>query len=174
MYLLDEMPEEEPDQHPLRNLILFLTTGAAMFAFGLFVVLTVFAGMFDVSVLKFYPLMAGLGAVVGFSWWWGYEYGPSNPFHERRTASPQLFPRCPDCGRRSGVKLVGKKRLGERKETVVRKETSVGGGSVAGYGYSTTSPKIVHVDTPVTISVKEFEYTYRCKSCGHTWSEIAA
>ncbi|MDE1858141.1 MAG: hypothetical protein KGI26_03630 [Thaumarchaeota archaeon] len=78
---------EKPDPHPLRSLVLFLGSGAAIFVLGLFLVLWFLgaAGGFsyDPSVLDFYPVMAGLGAVFGFERWWAHMYGPSNPFHDK-------------------------------------------------------------------------------------------
>jgi len=56
-----------------------------MFVFGLFIFLELiglFANIwFDPSVLEFYPLMAGVGALFGFERWWTYQNGPVNPFH---------------------------------------------------------------------------------------------
>jgi hypothetical protein len=36
----------------------------------------------DSSVLNFYPLMVGAGALFGFERWWSYEQGGVNPFHD--------------------------------------------------------------------------------------------
>ena len=45
------------------------------------------------------------------------------------------------------------------------------GASVLG-GYSPQgSPTIIGMQ-PVIIDVKDFQYTYRCKACGHTWMEL--
>ena len=27
-------------------------------------------------------------------------------------------------------------------------------------------------DAPVVVDIEEFQYTYRCKHCGHQWSEV--
>jgi hypothetical protein len=66
--------------------VLFLVGGASIFVAGLFAFLTaigIIGGIwFDSSVLKFYPMMAGLGALFGFERWWSYEVGPVNPFHD--------------------------------------------------------------------------------------------
>ena len=77
---------QDVDERPLRTLALFLVGGASLFVFGLFLFLT-FVGVlgrvwFDSSVMNFYPLMAGLGALFGFERWWSYEQGPVNPFHD--------------------------------------------------------------------------------------------
>jgi hypothetical protein len=34
------------------------------------------------SFYEFYPIMAGLGAIVGFERWWSQELGDYNPFHD--------------------------------------------------------------------------------------------
>ena len=77
--------EEKPEKHPARSLAYFLAAGASLFVAGLFVTLTSLgaAGVrYDSSVLDFYPVMAGLGAIFGFERWWSHIYGPSNPFHD--------------------------------------------------------------------------------------------
>ncbi len=78
--------EEELDKHPRRTLAFCLAAGVSIFVLGLFVLLTVvsFYGVVkpDPSALKFYPVMAGVGALFGFNVWWGYEQGTYNP-HDR-------------------------------------------------------------------------------------------
>ena len=37
----------------------------------------------DPSFYNFYPIMAGLGVIMGFERWWGQEQGDYNPFHDR-------------------------------------------------------------------------------------------
>lgn len=81
------MTEEPPDKHPVRSLAFFLAAGIVIFVGGLFAVLTSLKALggvsFDSSVLDFYPVLAGLGALFGFSLWMSFEAGPSNPFHDR-------------------------------------------------------------------------------------------
>ncbi|MDE1853500.1 MAG: hypothetical protein KGI38_07115 [Thaumarchaeota archaeon] len=81
------MTNEHVDKHPLRTLILLIGAGSMIFMLGLSILLAFlgYAGRvwYDPSVLDFYPLMAGLGALFGFERWWGYEYGETNPFHDR-------------------------------------------------------------------------------------------
>lgn len=80
------MLSEGIDERPLRSLALFLLGGASLFVLGLFMFLTLLATLggfsFDSSVLTFYPVMAGLGALFGFERWWSYERGPVNPFRD--------------------------------------------------------------------------------------------
>jgi hypothetical protein len=74
------------DNRPLRTLALFLAGGAFLFVLGLFTFLTLLGAIggfsFDSSVLSFYPIITGLGALFGFGRWWSYEVGPVNPFHD--------------------------------------------------------------------------------------------
>jgi hypothetical protein len=40
-----------------------------------------------------------------------------------------------------------------------------------GYSYAYSNPIIVQENVPTTIDVEEFQYSYKCKHCGHEWSE---
>jgi len=31
---------------------------------------------------------------------------------------------------------------------------------------------VVEEKVPITIDVEDFQYTYKCKHCGHVWSEL--
>jgi hypothetical protein len=78
---------------------------------------------------------------------------------------------CPACGRRFHIKLVGKKLLDERMEqTEVKRDV----GAIAGMSsrYMMTTPTVVEENVPVTIDVEEFQYSYKCKHCGHVWTEL--
>jgi len=76
----------EQDRNPLRSLLISVFAGGVIFVGGLFLVqvfLEHYAGGagIDSSFAEFYPLMAVLGAMWGFSRWWSYEQGEYNPFH---------------------------------------------------------------------------------------------
>ncbi len=75
---------ESPRDH-LRALALFLLAGVGLFV-GLMAVIDAimlrFLAVPDQSILYFYPVMAGAGALFGFERWWAHEQGPYNPFHE--------------------------------------------------------------------------------------------
>ena len=83
----DPLNQEKEDKHPFRTLLIFIAAGGCLFTLGLFLLLTfitVFGGInMDSSVLDFYPLMAGAGALFGFERWWYHESGGVNPFHDR-------------------------------------------------------------------------------------------
>jgi len=40
------------------------------------------------------------------------------------------------------------------------------------YSFIRPAPAVLTEDTPVVIDIEEFQYTYRCKHCGHEWSEV--
>ncbi len=84
----------------------------------------------------------------------------------------EFFRHCPACGRRFHIKLVSKKLTDERREVEEVKKGMAGyGGVAAPLGYGATSPLVVEEDVPVTVDIKDFQYSYRCKACGHEWSE---
>ncbi len=78
-----------------------------------------------------------------------------------------FFRFCPACGKRFHIKLVSRKLVGEREErTVAREEipVSIGGGM--------PNPIMVGQDVPITVDIEDFQYSYKCKHCGHQWSEL--
>ncbi|HYB76104.1 MAG TPA: hypothetical protein VEC08_04000 [Nitrososphaerales archaeon] len=78
-----------------------------------------------------------------------------------------FFRHCPSCGRRFEVKLVSKVPAGS--SSFVEKE---GQASVSPRGYQRTGETgVARVDAPYLIDAKNFRYDYKCKHCGHEWSE---
>jgi len=74
----------------------------------------------------------------------------------------KFFRRCPSCGRRFEIRVVSKKLVGsEQVESTVKQYTA---GSVS-------DPLVLESDVPIVVEVDDFRYTYRCKHCGHQWSE---
>ena len=74
-----------------------------------------------------------------------------------------FFKRCPECGKRFHVRLVSK-----QKARVVGKEVKMAPPRIRVIG------TLAHEDRsggPVTINLEEFLYNYKCKGCGHEWSE---
>jgi uncharacterized Zn finger protein len=73
-----------------------------------------------------------------------------------------FFRRCPACGRRFEIRLVNKKLIGSQQIE----------SNVEQYGYtSTLVPVMLESNVPILVGVDDFGYTYRCKHCGHQWSE---
>jgi hypothetical protein len=90
----------------------------------------------------------------------------------------RFFRHCPSCGRRFEIKLVGKKLVGDEEiagDAPSPQVTPMGawqfGGSdfLASKGMSMLS---LEGTDPVVVEAKNFQYTYRCKHCGHTWIEF--
>jgi len=81
-----------------------------------------------------------------------------------------FFRHCPSCGRRFEIRLTGKKLVSEQ---VVQKEAHeiTGLPSYVGrWGAPVVTP--VAEDRAVLVDVKDFQYAYQCKHCGHRWLEI--
>jgi hypothetical protein len=76
-----------------------------------------------------------------------------------------FFRHCPSCGRRFEIRLVGKKMVGS--EASLEKEEVF-----AAAPLNPPVPLVLKEGETALVDVEEFEYTYRCKHCGHLWSEI--
>ena len=76
--------------------------------------------------------------------------------------------KCPSCGRRFGVKVVGKSLMDDERESeTVSKSVLVPG--ARGMNVGTGTP--IQVTSVVTSERKTYELSYECRSCGHKWSE---
>jgi len=73
-----------------------------------------------------------------------------------------FFRRCPSCGRRFEIRLVSKKLIGSQQVESKMEEITP---TLA------FPPVMVESDIPLVVEVDDFGYTYRCKHCGHQWSE---
>jgi DNA-directed RNA polymerase subunit RPC12/RpoP len=73
----------------------------------------------------------------------------------------EFFRHCPDCGRRFHIKLMDK--------SLVDTERTASGGSI---GELSEGVAAVHVKgAPMIFDIEEFRYEYKCRHCGHEWSE---
>ena len=81
----------------------------------------------------------------------------------------EIFRHCPECGRRFHIKLVSKELVGERKDVEEMKQARMSGAGSSGQsiGYVVAEENI-----PITIDIRDFKYNYKCKHCGHMWTEI--
>jgi hypothetical protein len=86
---------------------------------------------------------------------------------ERRT----FFRFCPACGKRFHITLASKELVGEKVDRAVSRHGTWHGLSSSGFNL-TAMPVLVEQDVPVVITVEDFRYTYRCKTCGHVWMEM--
>ena len=78
------------------------------------------------------------------------------------TTQLEFFRHCPGCGDRFHIKFEGKQLVGVLdKETMMTPTTLVG---------MRVHP-VVEPGYPVTVDVDEFQDNYKCKLCGHEWSE---
>ena len=73
----------------------------------------------------------------------------------------EFFRHCPGCGRRFHIKLVEKDELASYDTESEGPIQIVGGRSVAYVGEGPT----------MYFDIKEFAYHYKCKHCGHEWTE---
>jgi hypothetical protein len=80
-----------------------------------------------------------------------------------------FFRHCPACGRRFHIKLVSEKFVDERKETTNIKKTMNYPTPMTGF---TPFQVILQENTPIVVDIKDFQYSYKCKHCGHEWSEM--
>jgi len=79
-----------------------------------------------------------------------------------------FFRHCPSCGRRFEIRLVKKEAVDSEELSEDEKRPALmTGGILLG-----AAPIIVKEDTPVIVDIEEFQYTYKCKHCGHEWSEV--
>jgi DNA-directed RNA polymerase subunit M/transcription elongation factor TFIIS len=86
-----------------------------------------------------------------------------------------FFRFCPSCGRRFHIRLVSKKLVSDRKETYMEKRAAKSAAIATQLGRQPgivgTSPLYLEEDVPVTIDVEDFQYSYKCRHCGHEWTE---
>jgi hypothetical protein len=77
-----------------------------------------------------------------------------------------FFRHCPSCGRRFEIRLVSKRLVDSGDLSGDEKRVAA-----PGFGIGAT-PIAVEEDVPSVVDVEEFQYAYRCKHCGHQWSEV--
>jgi DNA-directed RNA polymerase subunit RPC12/RpoP len=92
------------------------------------------------------------------------------PVPEIRT----FFRHCPACGRRFEIRLVGKEPtdMAEHSEEMTSVTAVPKPSMTTGSRRGVPLPTVVHDSSPITVEMEEFRFTYRCKHCGHEWSEI--
>jgi predicted RNA-binding Zn-ribbon protein involved in translation (DUF1610 family) len=83
----------------------------------------------------------------------------------------EFFRQCPQCGRRFQIKLESKKLATSHQELMPRWEPIVMGSGSRGYGAMSVTPIDVQEGKPIIVDVEDFQYAYKCKHCGHEWSE---
>jgi len=73
-----------------------------------------------------------------------------------------FFRHCPYCKRRFEIRLVSKKLVGSKVDSSEMEEYTVVSPSV---------PLVLEQEEPLIHEVDDFSYSYKCKHCGHQWSE---
>lgn len=81
-----------------------------------------------------------------------------------------FFRHCPSCGRRFEIRLVSKKSVSSEGFVDKENHLEVAGSSAA--GRSARQGAVMEEGRSFTADVEEFQYEYKCKHCGHEWSEI--
>jgi DNA-directed RNA polymerase subunit RPC12/RpoP len=76
-----------------------------------------------------------------------------------------FFRHCPSCGRRFEIRLESKRLIQREKYIEPGEATPVGHGGLM-------YPAVLEENAPTTVYLEEFQYTYKCKHCGHEWSEL--
>ena len=83
----------------------------------------------------------------------------------------EFFRICPACGRRFHIKLVSKTLVDDKKDVRELKQGTISP-HPSGYGGIYMWPVVVTDKIPVTVDIKDFQFSYKCGHCGHTWSEM--
>ena len=81
-----------------------------------------------------------------------------------------FFRHCPSCGRRFDIRIVGKEvvKVDEEREQMERpivppvNQIS---------GMPAPVPLVLEEGAPTMVEIDEYRYHYRCKHCGHEWTE---
>jgi transcription elongation factor Elf1 len=82
-----------------------------------------------------------------------------------------FFRHCPACGRRFEIRLVGRKEV-DSASLLEEEKRPLSPASPLMAGSYAAAPVVVQDEVPVMVDVDEFQYTYKCKHCGHQWSEV--
>jgi hypothetical protein len=79
----------------------------------------------------------------------------------------EFFRHCPGCGRRFHIKLLDKKMVHMDRESVEIEQGPLSPTQFRG------TPVLLFQESarPIIVDVEEFQYSYKCKHCGHEWSE---
>ena len=82
-----------------------------------------------------------------------------------------FFRHCPSCGRRFEIRLISKREVGEESETWKTGKAAVGMSGRRESNLMLEGEHPVIVEVSEIEEVKEFRCNYKCKHCGHEWSE---
>lgn len=77
-----------------------------------------------------------------------------------------FFRHCPSCGRRFHIRVVSKQLL-----QMDREDEEISSRGLYPRAPNNPMTLIVEEGEPITVDIEEFQYMYKCKHCGHEWSE---
>ena len=80
----------------------------------------------------------------------------------------EFFRHCPECGRRFHIKLENKKLVNLKRTSRPQTEAQL---LPSGSRYGARMGITVYEGKPIVVDVEEFQYSYKCKHCGHEWTE---
>lgn len=89
----------------------------------------------------------------------------------------RFFRRCPSCGRRFEASVVAKEPLRSKDGTAFLTPpiSSLAGRAAYSDPYVAMQPAgsaILSGASPVEMEEVKFEYSYKCRHCGHGWTEV--
>ena len=87
-----------------------------------------------------------------------------------------FFRHCPSCGRRFEIRLLGRRPVELERDTVPEhepesKEVPAVQSRVVDSLSRPAYHLLSHESGPLTVRQEEFLFSYRCRHCGHQWSE---
>lgn len=85
-----------------------------------------------------------------------------------------FFRHCPSCGRRFEIRLVKKEAVDseESNEKLPRPVKPLMARAMTPALPTRAAPTLLSNEVPSIVDIEDFQYTYRCKHCGHEWSEV--
>jgi DNA-directed RNA polymerase subunit RPC12/RpoP len=85
-----------------------------------------------------------------------------------------FFRHCPSCGKRFEIQLV-KKELVDSEELDEKLPSRVSpfmARAMTPLLPTRSAPTLLSNEVPSIVDIEDFQYTYKCKHCGHEWSEV--
>jgi DNA-directed RNA polymerase subunit RPC12/RpoP len=85
-----------------------------------------------------------------------------------------FFRHCPSCGRRFEIRLVKKEQAdsSELTEKLERPMNPITARSMSPIISTRSAPALLSNEAPSIVDIEDFRYSYKCKHCGHEWSEV--
>jgi len=100
---------------------------------------------------------------------------PARPSFSGLSELRRFFRHCPACGRRFEIRIIKKEleSIKERRDEITKAKVVVGPTlALKPVTWSGPPPIVLEEKVPLLIEEKTFNYTYKCKHCGHEWVEV--